>query len=84
LVDESTEPTQQPTPPEEAERELHQETIPNPDTCKIPCTHPSFAIVKHPEGDYSLHCYDCREDLPFFFYTEQEWAEEGKVKAVKS
>ena len=46
------------------------------------CPHPSFAIVSRPskedpeeEGFYSLHCYECREDLPFFFYTEKEWAD---------
>lgn len=43
------------------------------------CPHPSFAIVIDPDSEeteepqYSLHCHDCREDLPFFFYTKGEW-----------
>jgi len=42
------------------------------------CSHPSFAIVVHlPNNEepetFTLHCYKCREDLPFFFYTSHEW-----------
>ena len=49
------------------------------------CPHPSFTIVIDPdwedleEPQYSLHCYKCREELPFFFYTLGEWDQLGKV-----
>lgn len=43
------------------------------------CPHPSFAIVI--EGpQYSLRCYECREELPFFFYTKVEWDQLGEKK----
>jgi hypothetical protein len=44
----------------------------------VTCSHPSFAIVVNLPNDeetetFTLHCYACREALPFFFYTSYEW-----------
>jgi hypothetical protein len=49
------------------------------------CPHPSFAIVIDPDSEdleepqFSLHCHECREELPFFFYTKGMWDQMGKV-----
>ncbi len=52
---------------------------------KVACPHPSFAIVVYKdEWDdlgtnlYGLRCYHCRKEMPFFFYTKEEWDELGE------